>query len=61
MPAGKPAGVRCIHLTGDNLCALFGKPERPKICANFRPEELFCGKSREEAMEIFRKTESGEM
>ncbi len=28
MPEGKPAGERCLHLTVDNLCDLFGKPER---------------------------------
>ncbi len=31
MPHGKSAGVRCIHLTIEGLCGLFGKPERPKI------------------------------
>ena len=31
MPQGKPAGVRCVQLTDDNRCAIFGQPERPKV------------------------------
>jgi Fe-S-cluster containining protein len=27
MPHGKPAGVRCVQLTNDDRCAIFGKPE----------------------------------
>src|SRR5579883_2683317 len=49
MPNGKPAGVRCIHLTLDNRCKLFGKPERPTVCGNLRPSEDMCGCSRQEA------------
>lgn len=52
MPHGKPAGIRCIHLTDDMKCALFGKPERPKVCSEFLAEEEFCGKNRDEALEI---------
>jgi Fe-S-cluster containining protein len=50
MPDGKPAGVRCIHLTVDNRCALFGKPERPQVCIQLRPSEEMCGQSRTEAL-----------
>ena len=50
MPQGKPAGVRCIQLTEDNRCKLFGKPERPAVCRNLRPSEEMCGKSAEEAL-----------
>lgn len=49
MPEGKPAGVRCIQLTTDNKCSLFGKPERPAICGSLRPSEEMCGQSDEEA------------
>jgi len=52
MPDGKPAGVRCIHLLDDNKCALWGDPSRPKVCADFKAEEEFCGRSREEALTI---------
>ncbi len=52
MPEGKPAGVRCIHLLDDYRCALFGRPERPKVCGDFQAEEIICGKDRDEAMAI---------
>src|SRR5438309_1003388 len=45
----KPAGVRCIHLTWDNRCKLFGKPERPDVCIRLRPSEDMCGHSAREA------------
>ncbi len=50
MPDGKPAGVRCIQLTPDNRCALFGKPERPAVCRSLRPTEEMCGTTTEAAM-----------
>ena len=49
MPRGKPAGVRCPHLTHDYRCALYGKPERPEICIRLRPSEEMCGHSAREA------------
>ena len=50
MPHGKPAGVRCVQLTDDNLCLLFEKPERPEVCTRLRPLEEMCGNTREEAL-----------
>ncbi len=50
MPHGKPAGVRCVQLTGDNRCAIFGQPERPAVCSGLRPEAAMCGDTREHAM-----------
>ena len=50
MPHGKPAGVRCVQLTDDNLCLLFEKPERPEVCVRLRPTEEMCGSTREEAL-----------
>lgn len=49
-PAGKLAGVRCPHLTADIRCALFGKPERPSVCRDLKPQLEMCGSSAEEAM-----------
>ena len=49
MPGGKPAGVRCINLSEENLCTLFGRPERPEVCTNLRPNREMCGESFEEA------------
>ncbi len=57
MPQGKPAGVRCVQLTDDYRCKIFDNPERPKVCAGFMAEELFCGKSREDAFVILGELE----
>jgi uncharacterized protein len=53
MPDGKPAGVRCLHLTAELTCAIFNDPLRPSVCKGFKPEELFCKNSAEEAKEVF--------
>ena len=50
MPDGKPAGIRCIQLGEDNLCRIFGKPERPPFCGGLQPSEEMCGTSREHAI-----------
>ena len=50
MPGGKPAGVRCVQLTPDNRCRLFGKPERPAVCVSLRPSEEMCRSSAEKAL-----------
>jgi hypothetical protein len=50
MPEGKPAGVRCVQLTDDNRCKLFGKPERPAVCARLQPTAEMCGASTQEAI-----------
>lgn len=50
MPNGKPAGVRCVQLDDDNLCRLFGKPERPAVCGEFSADKEICGESREQAI-----------
>ena len=50
MPDGKPAGVRCIQLTDENRCKLFGKPERPAVCEQLRPSYEMCRDSAEVAL-----------
>jgi hypothetical protein len=50
MPDGKPAGVRCPHLTDDLRCAIFGQADRPACCAGLQPSQDMCGDSREEAI-----------
>ena len=50
MPDGKPAGVRCVQLTPDNLCRVFGLPERPAVCCRLRPSQEMCGGSSDEAL-----------
>jgi uncharacterized protein len=49
MLSGKPAGVRCVHLTDHLTCAIFNDPERPEVCFGFKPDPLFCGNTAEEA------------
>lgn len=50
MPQGKPAGVPCVQLTADLRCAIFGRPERPAVCASLEPSPAMCGDNREQAM-----------
>ena len=49
MPDGKPAGMRCVNLTQDNFCKLFGMPQRPAVCSSLKPMKDMCGESNEEA------------
>lgn len=57
MPQGKPAGVRCVQLTADDRCRLYGRPERPRVCARFAPSPDVCGTTRREAMELLTRWE----
>jgi len=43
MPGGKPAGVRCAQLAGDNRCLIFGDPRRPAVCSSLRASVEMCG------------------
>lgn len=52
MPEGKKAGERCLNLTADNLCQLFGLPERPAFCHEFQAELSVCGSNQEEAIRL---------
>ena len=51
MPNGKPAGVRCVQLTADNQCQLFGKSERPIVCIQFNATQELCGTHFEQALQ----------
>jgi len=57
MPQGKPAGQRCIQLTEDNRCKLYGHQERPLICVNFQASEECCGSNEAEAMQLLQALE----
>ena len=52
MPHGKPAGERCLHLSVDYLCGLFGQPERPAVCGAFQADIEVCGSSQAEAIKL---------
>lgn len=52
MPNGKPAGERCLHLSVELLCNLFGKPERPAVCGRFVAAEDVCGSNQADAIRL---------
>lgn len=52
MPNGKPAGERCLHLSTEQLCGLFGRPERPAVCGAFQAEPDVCGSNQDEAIRL---------
>jgi Fe-S-cluster containining protein len=58
MPEGKAAGERCIQLSSENLCQLFGLPERPQVCADFGAEHWVCGDTNDQALIILAELES---
>ncbi|MGV3345884.1 YkgJ family cysteine cluster protein [Enterobacteriaceae bacterium LUAb1] len=57
MPQGKPASVRCIQLSDEFLCNLFGSPLRPDVCASLRPSREMCLTNRNDAMTYLIKLE----
>lgn len=50
MPLGKAAGVPCVQLDEVLRCRLFGRPERPAVCASLMPSAVMCGESAPQAM-----------
>ena len=58
MPHGKDAGLRCVQLSDENLCLLYGKPQRPAVCTNLKATRQMCGSSREEAVAYLRDLEA---
>ncbi|MCM2681040.1 YkgJ family cysteine cluster protein [Echinimonas agarilytica] len=58
MPEGKPAGTRCIQLNEQNMCKLFGLPERPAVCLRFYADIDTCGTQHEHAFAILDRLES---
>jgi hypothetical protein len=58
MPHGKPAGVPCAQLDEHRRCRLFGRPERPAVCASLQPSAEMCGHSREHAMQWLGRLEA---
>lgn len=58
MPNGKPAGTRCVQLDSQNLCKLFGKSNRPKVCEQFNATFDVCGKNNADAMWLITQLEA---
>ena len=57
MPAGKPAGVRCVNLDHNYQCKLFGAANRPLLCEQFQAEPAVCGNNRTQALELIQSLE----
>ena len=49
LPGGKPAGIRCVQLTANGRCKLFGQASRPAVCVRLKPMEEMCGHSADQA------------
>lgn len=58
MALGKPAGVRCVQLTNDERCALFGDARRPKVCTSLQPSNEMCGATRKHALHWLARLEA---
>ncbi len=58
LPGGKPAGMPCPHLDDDQRCRLFGRPERPAVCASLAPGPEMCGPDRAHAMAFLTRLEA---
>ncbi len=52
MPAGKPAGVPCVHLDEQMRCGLFNDSRRPALCGRFQALPEHCGESRDQALQL---------
>jgi hypothetical protein len=57
MPEGKPAGVRCVHLSPENICTIHDQDNYPAVCRNLTPDLEICGTNFREAMELLRDLE----
>jgi len=58
MPHGKPAGMACVQLDEAGRCRIFGRPERPSVCASLQPGPEMCGQTREHALHFLARLES---
>lgn len=50
MPDGKPAGARCVQLDAAGRCRLYGRADRPAVCARLAPAREMCGDARAHAL-----------
>ncbi len=57
MPGGKAAGVRCVQLTGEYLCALHGTSAKPAVCNGLKPMPEMCGADRGQALDYLDRLE----
>jgi hypothetical protein len=52
MPNGKAAGERCLHLSVEFSCDIFGMPERPAVCGSFLADVDVCGSNQADAIRL---------
>ncbi|MGV8916628.1 MAG: YkgJ family cysteine cluster protein [Pseudomonas sp.] len=52
MPNGKAAGERCLHLSVELLCGLFGQSVRPLVCSAFTANADVCGSNQADAIRL---------
>lgn len=57
MPNGKRAGERCIHLSDDHRCGLWGHPDRPAVCNSLRASVEMCGDDARHAYDYLQRLE----
>jgi uncharacterized protein len=57
MPGGKPAGLRCMHLSKDNRCLIHDRDDYPQVCRNLRPSLEMCGSDTAWAMNYLQELE----
>ncbi|MBX3636443.1 MAG: YkgJ family cysteine cluster protein [Rubrivivax sp.] len=57
LAGAKPPGVPCPQLDEQLRCRLFGRPERPAVCASLAPSPTMCGATREEALAFLTRLE----
>lgn len=50
MPNGKPANTRCVQLSAENRCLIFGSPLRPRVCGGLQPTYEMCRDSYQQAI-----------
>ena len=50
MQQGKPANTRCVQLSNENLCMIFGSELRPEVCGSLQPSKEMCGEDRDAAL-----------
>lgn len=43
-------------MTQNNLCAIYGTPDRPAVCRSYQTSDM-CGKNRAEALQLLTELE----
>jgi Fe-S-cluster containining protein len=57
MPHGKPADVRCVNLSTDDLCLIHEEAFYPEVCRNFKMTDETCGTTAQYALKYLAELE----